>query len=91
MRIDRVIPEPDREDHIARHGVTLDEVDEVVFGESLIYRERQGYYRVTGQTFGGRYLSVFLGPRDEPGLFGLVTARAAGAAERRQFRAQKRR
>jgi hypothetical protein len=37
VRIDRVVAEPDREDHIARHGVTMDEVDEVVFGESLIY------------------------------------------------------
>ena len=91
MRIDRVVFEPDREDHIARHGVTLDEVDEVVFGTSLIYRERQGYYRVTGQTFAGRYLSVFLGPRDEPGVFGLVTARDATDAERRQFREQRRR
>jgi uncharacterized DUF497 family protein len=91
VRVDRVVAEPDREDHIARHGVTLDEVDEIVFGEPLIYRERHGYYRVTGQTSGGRYLSVFLGPRDEYGVFGLVTARDASTAERRQFRAQQRR
>ena len=91
VRIDRVVVEPDREDHIARHGVTLDEMEEVVFGTPLVYRERQGYYRVTGQTFAGRYLSVFLGPRDQPGVFGLVTAREATDAERRQFRGQARR
>ena len=63
MRIYELIVEPDREDHIARHGVTVEEVEEVVFGRPLIQRSRQQRFRLMGQTDAGRYLTVFLGCR----------------------------
>jgi uncharacterized DUF497 family protein len=87
MTILELVIEPDREDHIARHGVTLEEAESVVFGQSLVTRERNGYYRVLGQTFGGRYLAVFIAPRQDTGVFGLVTARDATLAERRRLQA----
>ena len=90
MRINDLIIEPGQDDHIARHRVTVDEIRDVVFGDPAIRRERQGYYRFGGQTRGGRYLTVFLAPR-EPGVFSLVTAREATDAERRHYRARGRR
>ena len=89
MKIYGLIVEPDREEHIARHHVTVEEVDEVVFAEAYVRRDKQGYYRLIGQTHAGRYLTVFIAPRGG-GAYGLVTARDATDAERRLYRAHKR-
>jgi hypothetical protein len=40
MRIRRLIWPRDRIDHIARHGVTPQEVEDVCFGDSLVLRAR---------------------------------------------------
>lgn len=74
---------------IARHGVALDEVREVVFGTVFPRRTRQGRFLVTGQTFGGRYLTVVVIHRGE-GAYALITAREANDQERRAFRARRR-
>ncbi|MEW5989123.1 MAG: BrnT family toxin [Chloroflexota bacterium] len=88
MRIYELIIEPGREEHIAHHGVTIEEVEEVVFGTPLILRARQGRYHVIGQMNAGRYLAIFLAPR-EGGVYGLVTARDADQSERRLYRSHK--
>lgn len=85
LRILELIVEPGRVDHIARPGVTVDEVEEVVFGNPFVRRTRLGRFILIGQTFGGRYLAVFLAPRGR-GVYGLVTARDADDAERRAYR-----
>lgn len=60
MLIRQFIWPEDRIDHIARHGVTPEEVEEVCFGRSLVQRAKsQGdnpLYYVLGQTDAGRYL-----------------------------------
>lgn len=76
-------------ERIARHGVTRAEVEDVVFGERLATRARNGRYRFVGQTGGGRYLTVILVPREETferGVYSVVTARDATDQERRTFR-----
>ena len=45
--------ELDREGHIARHGVRLEEVDDVVFGDPLVLRTPEGRYNLIGQTAAG--------------------------------------
>ncbi|MDP2935539.1 MAG: hypothetical protein Q8O86_03510 [Dehalococcoidia bacterium] len=90
MRIHELIVEPGREEHIARHHVTLQEVEQVVFGQHANYRTRQGRYGLVGQTEGGRYLLVILTPR-EHGLYSLVTARDASDADRRLYQRRRRR
>jgi hypothetical protein len=40
MRIDAFIWPEDRIEHIARHGVTPQEVEEVCFGKSLVLRAK---------------------------------------------------
>lgn len=84
MRIYELVIEPGREEHIAHHHVSVSEVEEVIFGEPFIRKTRQGRYLAIGQTEVGRYLTVFIAPR-EPGVYGLVTARDADDAERRAY------
>jgi uncharacterized DUF497 family protein len=71
-------------DHIARHGVTQEEVEEVVGSSVFITRGRDDTYRAIGQTFGGRYLTVIVAPRGA-GTYYVVTARDADPSERRAY------
>ena len=60
MRIERLLWPKSRIDHIARHNVTPEEVEEVCFGRPRVFRaESEGpnpVYYVLGQTDAGRYL-----------------------------------
>ena len=71
-------------EHIARHGVTQDEVDEAVSASPFITRARDDTYRVIGQTVSGRYLTIILAPRGS-GTYYVVTARDSDARERRIY------
>ena len=84
MRIYELIVEPGREEHIARHHVSVTEVEEVVFGTPFIRKTRQERYIIVGQTQVGRYLTVFVAPRGK-GVYGLVTARDADDVERKAY------
>ncbi len=85
MKIYELVIEPGREEHIARHQVSIAEVEEVIFGVPFIRKTRQGRYIIIGQTEAGRYLAVFVAPRGR-GVYGLVTARDADDAERSAYR-----
>ena len=88
MSIVDLVVEFGREDHVARHNVSVIEVEEVVYGTRSMRRERNGYYRLVGQTDAGRYLTIFVAPLG--GVYSLVTARDATTTERRQFRKHRR-
>ena len=69
------------EEHISRHGVRFEEVQQAVLG--FRYARRSGsYLLIVGQTLQGRYLAVVLDDEGD-GLWYPVTARQATAAERR--------
>ncbi len=72
-------------DHIARHGVTSDEVEEVCFSGPLLMKSRKGTRVVYGQTLSGRYLFIvirlFYG-----GGARCITARSMTDKERRFYR-----
>jgi len=72
-------------EHIARHGVLPEEVEDVVFGRPLIRRGKNRTYRFLGQTAGGRLLSVIVARRPD-NFFAVVTARDGTDEERRAFR-----
>jgi uncharacterized DUF497 family protein len=73
-------------EHIARHSVVPEEVEEVCFeDEPLFIRVGPGRYQVTGQTASGRYLTAFLDHLGR-GRFYPVTARPATEGERRLCR-----
>ena len=69
VKIYELVIEPGREEHIARHQVTVAEVEEVIFGAPFIRKARQGRYHIIGQTEAGRYLAVFVAPRGR-GVYG---------------------
>ena len=60
MQIHEFIWPADRIDHIARHGIQPDEVEEVCFGQALIQRAKAAganpVYYALGQTNTGRHL-----------------------------------
>jgi len=60
--------EEGREEHIARHGIRLDEAEEVVRGRPFVRKTRDREtgdvrYRFIGQTREGRYLLIICAPR----------------------------
>ena len=87
-RFCNLVPQ-DRIDHIARHGVTPDEVEDVCFGVPLVQRAKSHgenpVYYVLGQTEVGRYLfSVVIQFPDGNGY--PVTARPMTDTEERRYR-----
>ena len=65
-------------EHIARHCVTPEEVEEVCYGQ-FIDREAYGSrFLIIGPTYSGRMLAIVLGPiRKKKGIYYPVTARPA--------------
>lgn len=63
MRVYELVIEPGREEHISRHHITVDEVEEVVFSNPFITRTREQRFRLIGQTAAGRYLTVIVAAR----------------------------
>lgn len=90
MRIYDLVVEEGREDHIARHNVTIPEVEQAIYSNPTVRRERNGYYRYVGRTDAGRYITVFLLPLGS-GVGSLVTARDSTITERRSYLSQRRR
>ena len=90
MNREELIVEAGREEHIARHNVTLLEAEEVFYNPRSMARRtrdpmtREPRLRLTGQTEAGRYLTVYMA-EVESGRYSLITARDATNAERRLF------
>lgn len=89
MRIHTLLWPDDRVEHIARHGVTPTEFEDVCFGGALILRTKaegkNPVYNVLGQTISGRFLfCVVIAFPDGNGY--PVTARSMTVSEHRRFR-----
>ena len=89
MKIFRLVIDAEREEHVGRHNVRVDEVEEAVLADPIVTRTRQGRYRLIGRTDAGRYLTVIVAPRGR-GVYGLVTARDADESERRVYQRHRR-
>jgi uncharacterized DUF497 family protein len=76
--------------HIARHGVVPDEVDQVCQGEPVVSATYGGRLRVFGPTESGQILTAILSPQDTEGVYYVVTARPASRKERRRYQELKR-
>lgn len=93
MLIHEFVWPKERIDHIARHGVTPEEVEDVCFGDPLIQRAKSEgenpVYYMLGQTTSGRYLfCVVIAFPDGTGY--PVTARPMTNKEKLQYRRLKR-
>ena len=89
MVIHEFIWAEERIDHIARHGVTPEEVEEACFGPALVQRAKSEgknpVYYVLGQTAYGRHLlCVVIGFPDGKGY--PVTARPMTEKEKQRYR-----
>ena len=87
MPISEFLWPEDRIEHIAEHGVTPEEFEEVCFGQSLVLRTRatgkNPVYYVLGETESGRH--VFCVVIEFPGGRGYpVTARDMTSKEKRR-------
>ena len=72
--------------HIARHRVTIEEVQEVVSGDYVYIKGREDRWLLIGRTKTGRLLTVVVGERPQENAYGLVTARPASREERSFYR-----
>ena len=73
--------------HIARHEITPEEVEDVLFSPPLDARrgKREGTYLVFGRSRAGRRLLVVIAPRPGNSWY-VVTARDVDRAERRRMK-----
>lgn len=86
LRILHLIWDDWNEEHIAGHGVTRDEVEDVCFSRaSLGVRIRRERYRVIGQTEAVRYLTLILDFAGKRRYY-VVTARDADRSRLRTSR-----
>ena len=72
--------------YIARHQVTIEEVQEVVSGDYAYIKGREDRWLLIGKTKTGRFLTVVVGERSQKNTYGLVTARPASREERSFYR-----
>jgi len=71
-------------DHVARHGVTLDEVREAVLERPYWQAEgREGSMLIYGRTYAGRYLLVVARPDHDEAF--IITARDMTSSEKKTF------
>ncbi len=75
-------------EHIARHNVSPNEVEEACYNDPFVTRARNNTLRIIGQTDSGRFLTIFLAPRSE-GRYFAITARNTTKAERRRYHQEK--
>ena len=73
MKICELVWDDDNIDHIAKHNVTPDEVEDVCFGLHISKKESMQRYILSGQSAGGRYLNVVV-QQIGRGLFRPITA-----------------
>ncbi len=72
--------------HIARHGVSPEEVEEICFSRSsLIETATRGLCYITGQTDPGRYLFAVVKPLGRGGAK-VITARDMDRKEKTRYR-----
>jgi uncharacterized DUF497 family protein len=84
LRIRRLIFDAWNVAHIARHGVTQEEVEEVCHGTPVVQEGKKDRSLVFGPTTAGRMLTVVLDPEPAAGhaVYYVVTARPASRRER---------
>ncbi len=84
LHVDDLIWDDQNLEHIAEHGVSDIEVEEVCYSDVFVKRARNNTLAVYGQTENGRYLLVILGRRSK-GVYYPVTARDMTDGERKTF------
>lgn len=79
--IDEFIIEKDRPEHISKHGISVEEVLEVITGDYLVLEGKLDKSLLVGKTTKGRLITIVVGIRSGKNRYGLVTARHAKKKE----------
>lgn len=78
------------QEHIAKHGVTQQDVEEVVAGDPAVRETYKNRLQLIGPTRTGSMLTVITGPvPNKPGWYCAFSARPASRSERRFYRGQR--
>ena len=85
MKFDVLVWDRQNLEHIARHWVHKDEVEEVLDRYYQVRLARKGRYTFRGHTYAGRYLFIVVDALGERRGY-VVTAREMTEAEKHQFR-----
>ena len=88
VSVRRLVWDPGNVAHIARHGVSPEEVDHVCQGEHIGRDAYGGRLLLIGPTDAGRLLAIVLEPLGEEAYYP-VTARPASRKERRIYEREK--
>lgn len=73
-------------EHILKHNVTKEEVEEVCFNNKpMIRKGKDGTYYILGQTDAGRYLFIVV-VKEYKGAVRIITARDMDSKERKLFK-----
>ena len=90
IKVRKLVWDDWNEEHILRHGVNREEVEDVCFSKHLNFKSGLSKQAVWGQTSAGRYIIIILGVRNY-GIFYPVTARIMDEREKRQYKKWQRR
>lgn len=88
LHIRRLLWDPGNIAHIARHTMTVDEVEEACHGDPITLGSYAGRIIVVGPTQAGRMVAAVLEPEGTDSYY-VVTARSASRKERRYYQQQK--
>lgn len=83
--VEILVIEDDREEHIAKHKITIDEVIEIVSGDYVYIQGKHERWLLVGKTKKERFLSIIVGQRKKKNTYGLVTARPSRREEKSFF------
>lgn len=72
-------------EHIARHGVSPQEVEEVCHGEYISFKSYDQRFQIIGSTNSERILTIILDPEPEEGVYYVVTAHTASRKDRKLY------
>lgn len=83
LHIDRLYWDDWNREHIAKHQVVPEEVEEVVASHPVVRGTYKQRFQLLGPTLSGRMLSVIVGAVPaEPGVYYVISARPASRKER---------
>ena len=89
ITIRRLRWDPGNVAHIARHGITIEDVETACHSEPLVLQGYGGRLLVFGPARDGRLLTIVLEPETEEGNYDVITARHASRRERVMYRQEK--
>ena len=81
----RLIWEKTNTDHVARHHVTPQEVEQVCHGKYITFDVHHGRYMIVGSTLTKRILAIIIDPEPKAGVYYPVTARTADKKEKQAY------